>query len=49
MRADQRLQCPWTPPAITRLLVERAAYERAGRPVAVIAEVARRMKKGVAP
>lgn len=54
MRADQRLQCPWTPPAITRLFIERTAYERAGRPVAVItaadieaelAEVARRVAR----
>ena len=46
-----RLQCPWMPPAITRLYIERAAYERAGCPRGVVtaadieaelAEVARR-------
>lgn len=29
-------QCPWMPAAITRLYIERAAYERAGRPRAVV-------------
>lgn len=32
---SKKLQCPWMPPAITRLYIERAAYERAesaGRP-----------------
>ena len=24
----KKLQCPWMPPAITRLYIERAAYER---------------------
>ena len=52
MASDMRSQCPWMPPAITRLYIERAAYERAGRPRAVItpadieaelAEVARRI------
>ena len=47
-----RTQCPWMHPAIARLYAERAAYDRAGRPVAVItpadieaelAEVARRL------
>jgi hypothetical protein len=46
-----RAQCYWTPPWLARLYAERAAYERAGRPRAVItgadieaelAEVARR-------
>ena len=46
-----RSQCPWTHPTITRLLIERAAYERAGSPRRVataadieaeLAEVARR-------
>lgn len=55
VKCDQlsaRAQCPWEPAAIVRLRVERAAYERAGRPAAVvtgadieaeIAEVARRL------
>ena len=25
---NKKLQCPWMPPAITRLYIERAAYER---------------------
>ncbi len=46
-----RAQCFWMPPWLTRLYIERSAYERAGRPRAVImaadieaelAEVARR-------
>lgn len=46
-----RAQCFWMPPWLTKLYVERAAYERAGRPRVVItaadieaelAEVARR-------
>jgi hypothetical protein len=49
---DMRTQCPWAPAAITRLYIERAAYERAGRPRAIstaanieaeLAEVARRL------
>lgn len=49
-----RAQCPWMPAAITRLYIERAAYERAGRPRAVVtsadidselAEVARRIER----
>lgn len=49
-----RAQCPWMPAAITRLYIERAAYERAGRPPAVVtsadieaelAEVARRIER----
>ena len=48
---NKKLQCPWMPPAITRLYIERAAYERAGLPRVVstgvdieaeLAEVARR-------
>ena len=51
---DKKLQCPWMPPAITRLYIERAAYERlvcgGGSPRTVtaadieaeLAEVARR-------
>lgn len=31
-----RAQCFWMPPWLTRLHIERAAYERAGRPRAVI-------------
>lgn len=51
-----RLQCPWTHPVIARLLVERAAYERAGCPIGVVtaadieaelAEVARLRRKVV--
>jgi len=49
-----RAQCPWEPAAIVRLRIERAAYERAGRPrgyffrqradvEAELAEVARRL------
>lgn len=47
----KKLQCYWMPPAIARLYMERAAYERAGRPVAIVtaadieaelAEIARR-------
>lgn len=54
---DQRLQCPWTHPAIMRLLIERSAYERSGRPAATVtaanieaelAEVAR-LRRKVAP
>lgn len=46
-----RVQCFWMPPWLTKLTIEREAYERAGRPRAVItaadieaelAEVARR-------
>ncbi len=53
MAADMRSQCHWMPPAIARLYIDRAAYERAGRPRAIItdtdieaelAEVARRRK-----
>ena len=33
---SKKLQCPWMPPAITSLYIERAAYERAGRPRAII-------------
>jgi hypothetical protein len=49
-----RSQCPWMPAAITRLYIERAAYERAGCPRAMVtaadikaelAEVARRLEK----
>jgi len=49
-----RAQCPWMPSWLARLYIERAAYERAGRPRAVItaadieaelAEVARRLEK----
>jgi hypothetical protein len=49
---DMRSQCPWMPLWLTRLHIERAAYERAGRPCAVVtavdieaelAEVARRL------
>ena len=51
MAADMRGQCHWMSPAIARLYIDRAAYERAGRPRAVVtgadieaelAEVARR-------
>jgi hypothetical protein len=31
-----RAQCFWMPPWLTRLYAERAAYERAGRPRAVV-------------
>ena len=31
-----RAQCRWTPPWLARLYAERAAYERAGRPRAVV-------------
>lgn len=50
----RRLQCPWMPPWLTRLYIERAAYERAGCPRYVVtdadfeaelAEVARRLGK----
>lgn len=27
----RRLQCPWMPPWLTRLYIERAAYEHADR------------------
>ena len=49
----KRLQCPWLPPALARLIIERDAYERAGRPQAVVtaddiekemAEIGRRRK-----
>ena len=51
MAADMRIPCHWMPPAIAKLYIERAAYECAGRPRAVItdadieaelAEIARR-------
>jgi len=55
MKANtQRINCLWTPPWLARLYAERATYERAGRPRAVItdadieaelAEVARRQEK----
>ena len=47
-----RAQCFWMPPWLAKLYADRAAYERAGRPRAVItgadieaelAEVARRL------
>ena len=47
-----RVQCFWMPPWLAKLYADRAAYERAGRPRAVItgadieaelAEVARRL------
>lgn len=50
----KKLQCYWTPPWLWKLYTERAAYERAGRPVAIItgadieaelAEVIRRREK----
>lgn len=49
--SNMRTQCHWMPRAIAKLFIERAAYERAGRPRAVItdadieaelAEIARR-------
>lgn len=33
-----RAQCFWMPPWLTKLYAERAAYERAGRPRAVITD-----------
>lgn len=33
---EKKLQCPWLHPAIVRLVIERDAYERAGRPRAVV-------------
>ena len=48
---DMRAQCHWMPPAIAKLYIERAAYERAGCPRGIVtaadieaelAEVARR-------
>jgi hypothetical protein len=54
MAADKRLQCHWMHPVIARLEAERAAYERAGRPPAVVTaadieaewtEIARRIEK----
>lgn len=36
---SKKLQCCWMPPTITRLYMERAAYERAGRPIAVVTDV----------
>lgn len=53
-----RAQCPWMPTVLTRLYIERAAYERAGRPRAVItaadvetelAEVAHRLAASRGP
>jgi len=50
----KRSQCYWMPPWLARLYAERAAYERAGRPRAVItaadmeaelAEIERRREK----
>ena len=32
----ERTQCHWMHPTIAKLYIERAAYERAGRPRAVI-------------
>jgi hypothetical protein len=52
MAIDMRSQCSWMPPWLARLYAERAAYDRAGRPRAIItnadieaelAEVARRL------
>ena len=52
--SSKKLQCYWMPPAIARLYMERAAYERAGRPRAVVtdadieaelAEVDRRLRR----
>ena len=31
-----RFQCHWMPPAIAKLYIERAAYERAGCPQAIV-------------
>lgn len=50
-----RTQCAWMHPSIARLYLERAAYERAGRPAYVstsadidaeLAEIARRRLLG---
>lgn len=31
-----RAQCLWTPPWLAKLYADRAAYERAGRPIVIV-------------
>lgn len=39
MKDTHRTNCAWMPPWLARLYAERAAYERVGRPVAVVTVV----------